>query len=51
MILNLFTNLFSLKVNKRGGGVGKIAYLQLRLVVICSIRLLHNSASDVETGS
>ena len=45
----------SLKVNRRGvainGGVGKIAYLQLCLVVICSIHFLHNLANDVGTGS
>ena len=31
-------------------GVGKIAYLQLCLVVICSIYFLHNWANDVEIG-
>ena len=34
-----------------GREIGKIAYLQLCLVIICSICFFHTGASDVETGS
>ena len=41
-----------LKVNKRGVAKrGGWKYLQLCLVVICSISFLHNRANDVETDS